>query len=319
MARQMLTQKYVEEIKERQEKKQKQEEGLQNVKFMSHSKFLQIVEPSNKYQKIKKQTAIKLTLDKINVLKVVQSLIDFNRKLLKQQNIEEQVDDYIFMNISLQNASDFPNETPIQIKLPNPIYHIDNQNKTEALLIVKEKPEIYTQMCADLDFPSIVHIKTVTEIKKECADGKANVVKKFLNKFDLMLMDDRLAMTSIAKVLGGSDTLIKKRHFPMPVKIHGLDHQHFKKNIQEAFNSVGLLLTPSIEFIFKCGKTESMSNKEIVKNVINCAHKAVCLIMYSQRKIKHNKVKVISLQTTQSLALPIYEIGQDDANNANNE
>lgn len=49
------------------------------------------------------------------------------------------------------------------------------------------------------------------DLKKECANGKANVVKKYLQKYDVILMDDRLSMTSVAKDLGGADTLIKKR------------------------------------------------------------------------------------------------------------
>ena len=144
----MLTHKYEEEIKERVEKKQKQEEGLQHVKYLSHSKFMQIVQPSNKYTKIFKQTQVKIKIDKHQVLKVVQSLIDYNRKLLKQSGVStteaEQIDDYIFLNISLNNPTDYQSETPVQIKLPYPIYEVDNVNKTEALLIVKEKPEIYT-------------------------------------------------------------------------------------------------------------------------------------------------------------------------------
>lgn len=84
MAKQMLTQKYQEEIKEREEKKLKQTEGITKVKYMSHSKFSSIILPSNKFKKIQKQTLLKLKLDKAHVLKVVQSLIDYNRKLLKQ-------------------------------------------------------------------------------------------------------------------------------------------------------------------------------------------------------------------------------------------
>lgn len=76
-------------------------------------------------------------------------------------------------------------------------------SKTEGLLIVKEKPEQYVQMCADYGIATLSEIKTIKDIKKECKGGKGNLVKKYLNRFDLILVDDRLALHTVAKELGG--------------------------------------------------------------------------------------------------------------------
>lgn len=85
------------------------------------------------------------------------------------------------------------------------------------------------------------------------------------------MIDDRLSLPTVAKELGGQETLIKKRHFPIPVKISSEDTLLFKKNITETFETVAILLNGSAEFIVKCARTESMKKKEIVKNVMNCA------------------------------------------------
>lgn len=50
-----------------------------------------------------------------------------------------------------------------------------------------------------------------------------------------------------------------------------------------------------------------MRTKESVKNIINCSHHAICTIIYNKQKNIHNRVKLITLETSKSLALPIYE------------
>ncbi len=148
-------------------------------------------------------------------------------------------------------------------------------------------------MMRELDIETVSEIKTISEIKKDNAKG--NLIKKYLNKFDLVLVDDRLSLTTLASALGGHTIVMKKRHFPMPVKITDQDSTQIKKNLVEAFETVGLLLSSGQEYIVKCAKTESMTKKEAVKNVINCALKATSLIMFSQSKVKHNNIKEISL------------------------
>ena len=61
-------------------------------------------------------------------------------------------------------------------------------------------------------------MKTILEIKKEFAD-KQSKKKSYLSKFDLVLLDDRLSLNGTASALGGHQIVLKKRHFPFPVKI----------------------------------------------------------------------------------------------------
>lgn len=104
----------------------------------------------------------------------------------------------------------------------------------------------------------------------------------------------------------------------MLVKISGVDSSQIKKNISEVYNSVGLLLSGGADFIIKCAKTESFTKKEIVKNVINCCFNTICLVFFSQSKEKHNSVKEISLQTTKSVAITIFENQDSQIDTQNN-
>ena len=62
---------------------------------------------------------------------------------------------------------------------------------------------MYQQMASDLGMSSITEVKMPWDIKKETSQGKGNLVKKYLSRFDLILVDDRLSLKSVAKELGG--------------------------------------------------------------------------------------------------------------------
>jgi hypothetical protein len=80
-------------------------------------------------------------------------------------------------------------------------------------------------------------------------------------------LDDRISLKTVAKEFGGSPVVLKKRHFPFPVKIFGIDQKQVKKNIIECFSSVGMLIGGGKEFIIRVGKTESMKRRHIIGNV----------------------------------------------------
>ena len=73
-------------------------------------------------------------------------------------------------------------------------------------------------MCQELEIATVKNVQTVKDIQTECK-SKGNLLKKYLNQFDLILLDDRLSLLRVAKELGSSETLLRKRHFPMPVQI----------------------------------------------------------------------------------------------------
>ena len=50
-------------------------------------------------------------------------------------------------------------------------------------------------------------------------------MKQALNDFDSILIDSRINLAKAAKELGGGQSvLMRKRKFPFPVKLHGLNY-----------------------------------------------------------------------------------------------
>jgi len=72
-----------------------------------------------------------------------------------------------------------------------------------------------------LDIPAVTKVVTIKQIKEEAK--KNSEVKKYLNRFDLVLIDDRISLVKAAKDLGGHTAFLRKKHFPFPVRITGVD------------------------------------------------------------------------------------------------
>ena len=76
-------------------------------------------------------------------------------------------------------------------------------------------------------------------------------------------------------------TLMRKKKFPFPVKIHG---SSMIKNLKNAIKGTHFLLGGGKEFTALCSKTESLTIKDTVKNVMQSVLKMVCLILFAQEK-----------------------------------
>ena len=130
-------------------------------------------------------------------------------------------------------------------------------------------------------------------------------------------MDQRLNIQKVAKELGvGMQILTRKKKFPFPIKLHGenFTSKNLADNIRELIlESTHGLIGGGKEFSLIVSKTESLEIKHSVKNVIQCLLKFVCIIIYGC-SIKHNNILEVSLQTSKSIAIPIYEVEQQNEN-----
>ena len=112
--------------------------------------------------------------------------------------------------------------------------------------------------------------------------------------------------------------LMRKRKFPFPVKLQGLNYtdRQILENVSEAIKGSHLLLGGGKDFCCQCSTTVSLSTKDSVKNVLHTILKLVCIVIFAQEKhTKHNFIEEISLQTTKSIGISVYEKeqeGQDD-------
>jgi len=106
---------------------------------------------------------------------------------------------------------------------------------------------------------------------------------------------------------------MRKRKVPFPVRVNGQNFTpaDFEKKINEAIEGcTHMLVSGGKDFSFGVSKTESLSVKEGVKNVINACVKAVSLIFFCQNNQeinKHNAIESVTLQTSKSIPIAIFE------------
>lgn len=219
-------------------------------------------------------------MDKTRVKSVIQSLRDYNRKVLEENNIREVLDDNIMINISFAKNIEILNEntkigaiggqTPVQLQIPYGLY---GMKKSQILLLVRDsETRQINQIIDESTELENVNMKVTSPVDFLTESKNKNEIKKALNDFDLILIDSRVSVQKAAKELGvGMNILMRKKLFPFPVKIHGANYTAKKiaDNIKEACEGcTHALIGGGKEFSFKIAKTESLDVKESVKNVI---------------------------------------------------
>lgn len=151
----------------------------------------------------------------------------------------------------------------------------------------------------DMGFSSIQKTSTLQLLTKEYK--KTGDMKKYISQFDLVVVDDRLSMKKVVKVL----QMHRKQFHPFPLKIKQ-EARLVGRDMQDILDSTCLLVHAGKEFDFRVSKTESITIKGSVKNIIQMTVMAVCIMMYGQTS-RHNNVHEITLATSKSMALPIFE------------
>lgn len=179
------------------------------------------------------------------------------------------------------------------LKLPNKLEYQD------AVLIVQDddQKKKWLEYIQDLNTGfgnSINAVESVNELIKN-RNGK-----KFLSEFDLLIMDEKAlrkrTMTEFARA----------RHFPFPVKLKSQDATMVKKAITEIFESTSLLLHGGKSFDIKVAKTESMTAKEAVENVLHTLLMVTAVAVFCGSS-KNNLVFEASMSTTKSNPIHIFE------------
>ena len=96
----------------------------------------------------------------------------------------------------------------------------------------------------------------------------------------------------------------RARHFAFPIKLR--DPTRVTKAITETFNSTSMMLHGGRSFEAKIGRTETMTAKEVVQNVLQALQTITSLVIYSGTT-KNNYVREVYLSTSKSLPISIYE------------
>ena len=172
--------------------------------------------------------------------------------------------------------------TAVQIKLPHPIL-----DEPKVLLFVRDgDTRQFQDLVRDsgIDLIFIQRVCTIKEVQQEVG-SKKNVLKKYLNGFDFILIDARINIVKAAKELGGGmHVLMRKRQFPFPVKLSGqnIGQTDIIKNIQSLIvDSAHLLVSGGKDFTLACASTDALTTKESVKNIMQSLFKAVSIILHA--------------------------------------
>ena len=143
-----------------------------------------------------------INLSKDRVKEVVLSLRATNREILRANNVIENVNDFIYLTlvlnqpiIQIPDTKLPPKPTPVQLRLSNPLIYKD------GLLLCKEgKRESVLTAVHDSGLGEIFEVEEVTK----------NLKSSHLNKYDIVLIHDSIKL---------SQKLVKRRHFPYPVSV----------------------------------------------------------------------------------------------------
>ena len=143
-----------------------------------------------------------LNLDKTRVKDVYMSLRKANREMLRANKIDENIDDFVYLTLTMKQpitkqevTQKPPKPTPIQLALPFPLVY------TDTLFLCKEgQREKILTLIEDLGFGAKVNVEELTKKLKP----------SILNKFDHLLIDSSIKASS---------KLFKRRHFPWPIDL----------------------------------------------------------------------------------------------------
>lgn len=201
-------------------------------------------------------------------------------------------------------------QTPVQIKLPFGLYSSDS----DILLLVRETDAFHLRKAVE-ESPYLTQTLTQIATISEFKEFNKNKLKQKLNDFDLVLVDQRINLMKASKELGGAVNLfMRKKKTPWPLKVAGdkFTTLQFEESVKQAINGcTHALVSEGQEFTISIGKTESMTTKMTVKNAIQALFKFVCLVIWtinsSNEVNKHNTVVSVSLSSSKSINLPIYE------------
>jgi ribosome biogenesis protein UTP30 len=177
---------------------------------------------------------------------------------------------------------------PMLIKLPHPMY----DGKSEICFLAKDPQKQYKEILMRTNpVPGITKVIGLEKLKKNYKDVESK--RALADAFDLFLCDSRI-VEMMPKVLG---TIFYKKKLkpPVPVRMHWQDPA---PALQNAINGTTLRVPsgPCVGVRFgKCG----MEEDQLVAN-------AGAVISFVTKYLAWNPVQTISVQATDSPALPIW-------------
>ena len=196
---------------------------------------------------------------------------------------------------------------PVRIDIPHPLANVssssskgddydDSLRDVEACIIVKDASKEWVQeMIAR--FPSHLGcIKKVLTLQSLRIKHKTYDQRRLLlGRFDVFFADDRI-VPMLSKALGTK--FFDKKKQPIPVRLSREEALPFA--IQRCLKSTYMYLSSGTCLTVRAGNT-SMSPSKLLENIMS-----VCSEVPTKVPRKWSNVRSVSIKTTNSVALPIY-------------
>jgi len=196
---------------------------------------------------------------------------------------------------------------PIRIELPHPLVKIsgddameddddDNLQDVNACIIVKEESKPWVQDMITRFPTELGCIKKVLGLQSLRTKHKSFTQRReLLARFDVFFADDRI-LPMLTKSLGGK--FFEKKKQPVPIALTRKEALPFA--IQNCLKSTFMHLSAGTCVTVKAGNT-GMSPAKLLANI-----KSITTIVPTKVPRKWSNIRSISIKTSASVALPIY-------------
>jgi ribosome biogenesis protein UTP30 len=189
---------------------------------------------------------------------------------------------------SLSTIPDKKRVRPVMVPLPHPLY----DEKAEVCFLCKDPQKKYKELLLKTHpVPGLTKVIGLTKLRKNYNSVEAK--RALADAFDLFLCD-RNVVETMPKTLG-SIFYQKKRKAPIPVRLTISDP---KAAIEKAMRGTPLRIPAGPSIGVKIGRC-SMPEEHLIAN-------AAAVISHVIRYLEKTPVQTISIQATDSPALPIW-------------
>lgn len=235
------------------------------------------------------ESAAKLKVKKAHLQKAVKALVQLVAKRSANANpLFEDSAETMTLLFSLSSVPDKRRVRPVMVPLPHPLH----DEKAEVCFLCKDPQKKYKELLLKTHpVPGLTKVIGMTKLRKNYNTVEAK--RALADAFDLFLCD-RNVVESMPKILG---TIFyqKKRKAPIPVRLTISDP---KPAIEKAMRGTPLRIPAGPSIGIKIGRC-SMPEEHLIAN-------AAAVISHVIRHLEKTPVQTISIQATDSPALPIW-------------
>jgi len=230
-------------------------------------------------------------VDVNQALKGANALHTHLKKVAKESGKKSlfEVEDTIYLIVTLNKVPDKRKIRPTRLPLPHSLYGDD----CEICILVKDPQKKYREEFAKKKLPNVKKVIGVTKLRENYNQFESR--RQLLRSYDLFLCDDKVTLL-MTGLLG--KPFMKSKKMPIAIRIE--DKQDLAHEIVKARDSTYLHIPSGTTANIRIAMT-THSVKEIVENVMSVIDGVA-----SSFALGWNSIRALSLKTSESVALPIY-------------